>query len=90
MLNSYIESNFDVLHAATGKSYVGNIDIPLVNLAPIVLSSKYKLTTSSEKHLEDINHAQIVSLMYKLSTSSRGSEDLSIGFDRSSDRRQRT
>ena len=64
-------------------------DIRLVNLGPIALFSDYNLTTSSGKHLEEISHAHIVSLMYKLSTSNKDSEDLSIGFDRSRDRRKR-
>ena len=45
------------------------------------------MTTLSGKHLEDINHAHIVSLMYKLITSAKDFKDLSIGFDR--DRRRR-
>ena len=89
MLNSYSELIFDVLHAATGNRYADNNDIQLVNLGPIALFSKYKLTTSSGKHLEDINHAHMISLMYKQLTSSRGSDDLSIGIDRSRVRRQR-
>ena len=40
------------------------------------------MTTSSGKHLEDISHAPIVSLMYNLVTSARGSDDLSLGFHR--------
>ena len=47
------------------------------------------LTTSSREHLEDINHAHIVVSMYKLITSARDTDDLSIGFDRNPDRRQR-
>ena len=47
------------------------------------------LTTSSGKRLEEIGHAHIVSLMYKFLTWSRGSDDLSNGFDRGRDRRQR-
>ena len=62
--------------------------LSLVNLGPIALFSIYKLTSSSGKHLEEINHAHIVCLMYKLLTSSRGSDDLSFGFDRSCDRRK--
>ena len=89
LLNSYLELNFDVLHAATNNRYVDGNDIRLVNLGPIALFSNYKLTTSSGKHLENIDHAHIVSLMYKLLTSSRGSDDLSIGFDRDRNRRQR-
>ena len=89
MLNSYIELNFDVLHAATNNRYVDANDIRLVNLAPIALFSNYKLTTSSGKHLEEISHSHIVSLMYKLLTSSKDTDDLYIGFDRSRDKRKR-
>ena len=59
-----------------------SVMIRLVNLGPIVLVSKYKLTTSLEKHLEDIGHSDIVSLMYKQFISAKESDDLSIGFDR--------
>ena len=89
LLNSYLELNFDVLHAATNNRYVNGDDMRLVNLGPIALFSNYKLTTSSGKHLENIDHAHIVSLMYKHLTSSKGSDDLSIGLDRDRGRRQR-
>ena len=89
LLNSYLELNFDVLHAAAPNNrYADGNDIRLVNLGPIALFSNYKLTTSSAKHLENIDHAHIVSLMYKLLTSSKGSDDLSIGFDRDRGRRR--
>ena len=88
LLNKYLELNFDVLQAATGNRYADVNDIRLVNLGPIALFINYKLTTSSGKHLEEISHAHIISLMYKLITSSKGSDDLSIGFDRSRDRRK--
>ena len=61
----------------------------LVNLSSIALLNNYNLTTSSGTHLEEIIHAHMVSLLYKLLTSRRGSDDLFIGFDRSRDRRQR-
>ena len=80
--------NSDVLLAATNTRYAKNNDIRLVNLGPIPLFSNYKLTTPSGKHLEDISHAHIVSLMYELLTSSRSSDDLLIGFDRDGNRRQ--
>ena len=63
-------------------------DIRLVNLGPIALFKNFKLTKSSGKHLEDISHAQIVSSIYKLLPSSRGSDDLPIGFDRDWSRRR--
>ena len=89
MLSIYLELNFDVLHATTNNRYVDGNDIRLVNLGPIALFSNYKLTTFSGKHLENIDHAHIVSLMYKLITSSRGSDDSSIGFDRDRGKRLR-
>ena len=89
LLNSYLELNFDVLHAAAPNNrYADGNDIRLVNLGPNALFSNYKLTTSSGKHLENIDHAHIVSLMYKLLSSSKGSDDLSIGFDRDRARRR--
>ena len=57
-------------------------------MGPVALFSNFKLTTSSGKHLEDISHAHLVSLMYKLITSSKDSNDLSIGFDHSRNRRR--
>ena len=89
LLKSYLELKIDVLEAATCNRYADAIDIRLINLRLIALFSIYKLTTSSGKHLEEINHAHIVSLMYKLLSSSKKSDDLSIGFDRSRDRRKR-
>ena len=88
LLSSYLQLNFDVLRADNSNRY-GDVDIRLVNLGLIALFSIYKLTTSSGKHFEEISHAHIVSLMYKFLSSSRGSDDLTIGFDRSCDRRQR-
>ena len=89
LLNSYLELDYDVLHAGTNNRYVDGNNIRLVNLGPIALFSNYKLTTSSGKHLENIDHTHILSLLYKLLTSSKGSDDLSIGFDRDRKRRQR-
>ena len=87
-LNSYIDLNFDVVHGVNNNRYADNIEIRLVNLGPVALFSKYKLTTSSGKHLEEVSHAHIVSLMYKLITTTKGCDDLSIGFDRDRTRRR--
>ena len=88
-LNKYLELNFDVLHAGTNNRYADGNDTRLINLGPIGLFSNYKPTTSSGKYLENIDHAHIVSLMYKLLSSSKGSDDSSLGFDRDRGRRQR-
>ena len=42
LLNSYLDLNFDVLHAASNHRYADNNDIRLVNLGPIALFSNYK------------------------------------------------
>ena len=78
---------FDVLQAASNDRYVDGSDMRLVNLGSVALFSNYKFTNSSGKHLEDINHAHIVKLMCKLTSSAKHDDDLSIGFDRSRDRR---
>ena len=88
LINSYLDLNFEVIKKADNSRYANGIDIKLVNLGPIALFSNFKLTTSSGKHLEDIIHAHLVSSMYKLITSSKNSDDLFIGFDRSSARRR--
>ena len=89
LLRSYLDLNFDVLPAATNNRHVEGDDKWLINLAATALFSNFKLTTSSRKHLENLYHAHIVSLMYKLLTSSKGSDDLTIGFDRDRNRRKR-
>ena len=74
--------SFEVIKRADNSIYANGDDIRLVNLGQIALFSKFQMTTSSGKHLEDNSHAHIVSLMYKLISSSIGCDDLSLGFDR--------
>ena len=88
LLNSYLDLNFEVVKRADNSRYGNGNDIRLVNLGPVALFSNFKLATSSGKHLEYISHAHLVSLMYKLITSSKDSNDLSIGFDSSRNRRR--
>ena len=89
LLGSLLRLNFDVLHAATDNRYLDGDDIRLVNDGPIALFSNHKLHSSSWKHIEEIDHAYIVCLMYKFVTIARNTDDLSIGFDRDRGRRQR-
>ena len=49
----------------------------------------YKFTFSAVEHKEDNTHANNVSLMYKLKTSDKDSDDLSIGSGRDRGRSQR-
>ena len=60
----------------------------MVNLGPIALFNNFILTTSSGKHLEDISHAHRVSLLYRQISSAKDTNDLSIGFDHSRNRRR--
>ena len=88
LLNSYLDLNFDVVHAATNNRYTDGNDISLVNLGTVALFSNFKLTSCSGKHLEDVSHVPIVSLMYKLITTAKRCDNLSIGFDRDRTRRR--
>ena len=89
LLGSCLRANFDVSNAATKNRYLDGDDIRVVNEGPIAVFSSFRLQSSSGKHIEEINHADIVCLMYKLITSDRNTDDLSIGFDRDRGRRQR-
>ena len=86
LLKSYLEINFEVTKIADNSRYESGNDIRLVNVGPIALFSNFIFTISTGKHLEDISHSHIVSLMYKLINSAKDSDDLSINFDRSPDR----
>ena len=88
LLNSYLDLNSEVIKKADNTRYGNGKDIRLVNLGRIALISSFNLTTSSGRHLEHISHIHIVPLRYKLITSSKDGEDLSIGFDRSRNRRK--
>ena len=88
VLNSYLDLNFEVLEKGDDTRYGNGNDIRLVNLEPIALFSNFKLTSSTGKHLEDIPHTHLIFLVYKLITSSKDSDDLSIRFHRSRDKRR--
>ena len=58
-------------------------------MVPITLNITFEIKTSAGRHLEDITHAHIVSLLYKLVTSAKDTDGLSIGSDRNRDGRQK-
>ena len=90
MEDSYLELDFKVtLRAGAHARYVDNDHIKLVNLGPIALFIKYRLTSSSGEEIEEIDEAHVILLMYKLIPSSRDSDKLSIGFHRSNEVRER-
>ena len=87
-LNSSVDLNFEVIQKSDTYRYANGNDIRLVNLGTFAFFSNVKLTTSSGKHLEDISHAHIVSVLYRLTNSSNDFDDFSFGFDRSRGRRK--
>ena len=58
----------------------------LITLGQVALFSKSKITTSWDKHLQDVIQAHIVSLMFKLMTIVKKFVDLSFEFDRDRNR----
>ena len=88
-MNSSLDLALEVKHAATGIRYANGNDARLDTSGPIALFGSYKLTTGSGKHLEDDNQTHFVSLKYKLKTSAKDTDEISIGFDRDRHRRQR-
>ena len=84
MEDSYHELDFNVTHRTGAHAqYVDGDHIRLVNLGPIALFNNYKLTSSSGKKIEEIDNALVICSMHKLISSSRDSNDLTIGFHRS-------
>ena len=89
VLGSYLESNFEVLHASTSNRFVDGDDIRLVNLGPTALFSFYKLTSGLGEHIKEIWHAHVACLTYKFLSIATRCDDLSISFYCDRGRRQR-
>ena len=88
LLNSFLDMNFEGYQKPNNSRYGNGNDIRLGNLFPISLFGNFKLSTSGGVHLGVISHVHIVSLMYKLITPIKNSDDLSFGFDRNRNRRR--
>ena len=80
--NSFISLEFEVLKNNNTR-YADGDEIGLVNFGPISLFSEAKLTTSSGKHLEKVDNLHLISLMYKLLTSTKSTSELLYGFEES-------
>ena len=65
LINSYLHKNFHVVEVAVNSKHAYSNDIRLVNLGPVALFGKFRLTSSSGKQLEDFSYAHIASLKYK-------------------------
>ena len=80
--SSFISLEFEVLENNNTR-YTNGDEISLVNFGPISLFSEAKLTTSSGKHLEKVDNLHLISLMYKLLTSTSQTSQLLYGFEES-------
>ena len=80
---------FDVVHDASNNIYGDDNDIRLINSGPSAFFINYRLKMSPNKHQQNISQAHIVSLMYKIITSLKDSDDLSIRFHRDPNRKKR-
>ena len=78
--NSFISLEFEVLKNNDSR-YTNGDEIGLVNFGPISLFSEAKLTTSSGKHQEKVDNLHLISLMYKLLTSTKSTSQLIYGFE---------
>ena len=85
---------FEVFKKADNFRYANVNNMRFINPGPVALFTKFRLFQLfeirgiSEKHLEDISNAHIVSLVSKLITSAKDIDDLSIGFDQKRGRRR--
>ena len=85
----YLDLDFNVTRRAGAHArYAIGDPIKIVNLGPIALFNKYRLTSSSVKELKEINIALVISLFNKLKPFRRDSDNLSIGFHRNKEARE--
>ena len=84
MKDSYLELDFFITHRAGARGWYADGDLlSLVNLGLIVFFNKYRLTSSSRKERQKIDNAHVIRSLHILISSSRGNDDLLIGFHRS-------
>ena len=81
MKDSYLEIFFIVTHRAGGQAgYADGDHTRLTNLVRFALLISFGLNSGRGKEIEELDNAHIICLMYKLISSSKDSEDLSIGL----------
>ena len=83
-----LTKELDVLFRAKGQDGIGQ-DINLRSLGPIAVCSQFSLSTIGGQQLNTKNFAHPFCYMYILKSSSRGSEDFSIGFQHNAAGRRR-
>ena len=78
--NSNTSKNFEVLKQDDTR-YADGDQISLMTFGPVALFSEAKLTTSSGKHLEEVDKLHTVKLTNKLLTSGQQTSELMYGFE---------
>ena len=90
MKDSYLEVEFKVFRRiGAHPRHVDGDRKRLVVLGPTALFIKYRLTSSSGKKIEEIDKAHVICLMHSLISSKRDSDNLSYGFHRINEARER-
>ena len=88
--DSYRELEYNVTHRAGAHAQQAHADhVRLKKIGPIALFIKYWLTNSSGKEIEETDKAHVICIKYKFISSSRDSDDLSIGLHRSIEAREK-
>ena len=88
--DSNLELHSEVCHIADAQArYADGNHRGLVNLGHIAFFNKYRLINSSGKEIEENDFAHVICLKYKLLSSSRDSDNLSVGFHRSIEAREK-
>ena len=81
LYESYLQIEVDVLKNDNSR-FVDDNRISLINMGVLALFSEARLSTSSDKTLENINHLHPTCLMYKLLTSPKDYSDPLSGFEK--------
>ena len=80
--NPYISLEFEVLKNDITR-YADGDQISIMNFGTVALFSEAKMTTSSGKHLEQVDNLHIISIMHKVLTSAQYTSELLYGFEQS-------
>ena len=88
--NIYLEFDFNVTQRAGGHArYAVGVQIGLVNISLIALFIKYRSAIYRGKKIEEIDDALVICSMYNLKSSSKDTDDLSIGSQKCFEARER-
>ena len=89
--NNHVIIRFQVNQNVRAKKQNDDVDIiSLINLGPIVVPSKAKLSKISKEHLEKVENLHTVSSMHKHLPTTSGSTDILYEYDSGGNRLEQT